>query len=1397
MQRNLLRKFILILVLLIPFCSLSPVFADEDSEGSFAPLSPEFLEWQAEHAVQNEETPSNIPIVHSSSSTEHANGYIPIPIDFSHLAKNPPKENANASPVINVKTDVLPSTFDLRNVNGKSYVPSIKDQNPYGTCWAHAALGSMESNYMMQGKGELDLSEQHLAWFTYRNSDKSKAFANHSNSSFAAVMNAGGNAFYPAALFARLAGPASESDVPYKTQPSQPTPESYTRKLRLRDAYYLSMRGTQNVNSSEEQRNIVKRRIMQNGSVSVSYYNDDNLYRKVASGNTSYHSTSQSINHGVQIVGWDDNYPASNFKTKPSINGAWLIKNSWGDRWYTPNGYMGDSGYFWMSYATYLTDGTSFVVEDVDSNMKVYEYDPLGICSVWGYGGTSMYAANVFKAEENATLIEVGLYTADNNLDYEIDIYTGMSSMPSSSPKYGSSVSSSSGTIAFAGYHTIALDTPVALSEGEYFSVVVKFKGYGMVPVEKVVSGFSNNAKIEEGSFFSSNGSSWTTGKSKNVNACIKAFTTIGSTQGVKPKISDGYPPDGQIGEAYSATLKASGTKPITWSVISGKLPAGLTLNSDGTITGTPTEECNNTFTVQALNSYGVDTKNFTMNIWDMPVITTESLDGYTGYAFTGQLKMNRTLTTKWTATSMPSGLKLNASTGEITGKPTKDGEYSVSIKATTSFGDSYKDVKFVIYKKPEKPVIKTTKLVNGYVDTAYSQDLVVTGTYPITVLIEGLPNGLNVNRDTGLISGTPVTAGTYSIKFTAENIATSLDNRPVTKTLKLVIGAQPPSINFTGESLPDAKVGEAYEPYTFTLSGGTAPITWSASGLPTGMKFSNGTLSGTPTRAGDFKINLTASNSGGRTTLKVSLTVLQTPVITAPKLANATTDKKYSARITAKGTTPISWDISGLPNTLTYSYNATGTTLTITGTPTAIADYALTITASNSAGSSSASATLKVNGVAPRLTASLSKGTVDSDYTGSKISATGTKPISFDYAIVASDKTKFGINSLEDLGLSFTYEANEATAEITGTPKKSIKSLPITIMATNAASNEKPVTKVVRLTIAGVKPVFTEPEDSTVNIKVLQKASVSMNFVVTGTPDIVFSMNNTTGFTLTQTGAYTATLSGTAPSRDGSTSITITAVNADGKATKRVNIQTMTAPSITTSSLPDGTINKNYSSTLTVTGTKTIKWSVNGDMPSGLKFTNGKFSGRPTESGEFTVSVTAENDIGTVSKDFTLKITDPNNVTSIPEEEPEDDIANVNSLPEEANEESKALLESEHVITFGQERDTASVAPGQSAMLSDEGYVIAAVLPEMKVSESAMYDIDVELDEDAETGAKLIWLAFPKDKESTTDDEIAEFYDESGAEIESVPDSRKITVSVWLTEGVTYEPIIAVKRKE
>ena len=117
--------------------------------------------------------------------------------------------------------------------------------------------------------------------------------------------------------------------------------------------------------------------------------------------------------------------------------------------------------------------------------------------------------------------------------------------------------------------------------------------------------------------------------------------------------------------------------------------------------------------------------------------------------------------------------------------------------------------------------------------------------------------------------------------------------------------------------------------------------------------------------------------------------------------------------------------------------------------------------------------------------------------------------------------------------------------------------------------------------------------------------------------------------------------------------------------------------------------------------------------------------------------------------------------------------------------------------VTIGEARTVADLTEAQKAFITEQGYQIVAVLPEITANVEGQQDFEVELYEDAPEGAKLIWLPFPQDVEETEDDKIADFFDEEGAEIEEVPAGKTITVSPWLREGVTYQPVIAVENAD
>ena len=118
-----------------------------------------------------------------------------------------------------------------------------------------------------------------------------------------------------------------------------------------------------------------------------------------------------------------------------------------------------------------------------------------------------------------------------------------------------------------------------------------------------------------------------------------------------------------------------------------------------------------------------------------------------------------------------------------------------------------------------------------------------------------------------------------------------------------------------------------------------------------------------------------------------------------------------------------------------------------------------------------------------------------------------------------------------------------------------------------------------------------------------------------------------------------------------------------------------------------------------------------------------------------------------------------------------------------------------EGTVTYGESRGESTLTESERTALSEGGYIIAAILPEITTDESGQYDLDaVSLDEAAPEGYELAWFAFPRGVESADIDNIAEFYDEAGAEVFAVPEGRKVVPSPWLEKEVTYAPVIAVK---
>ena len=154
---------------------------------------------------------------------------------------------------------------------------------------------------------------------------------------------------------------------------------------------------------------------------------------------------------------------------------------------------------------------------------------------------------------------------------------------------------------------------------------------------------------------------------------------------------------DGEVGLAYSQPESAlGGTTPYTWSIASGSLPAGLSLNaSTGTISGTPTTAGTSNFTVRVTDGASptpaTTTKALSITTAAHVAISTTSLpNGKVGVAYNQTMAASGGTTPyTWsiTAGSLPAGLSLGAGTGVITGTPSHKGTYNFTVQVTDSVG--------------------------------------------------------------------------------------------------------------------------------------------------------------------------------------------------------------------------------------------------------------------------------------------------------------------------------------------------------------------------------------------------------------------------------------------------------------------------------------------------------------------------------------------------------------------------------------------------------------------------------------------------------------------------------------------------------------------------------------
>jgi C1A family cysteine protease/putative cell wall-binding protein len=509
-------------------------------------------------------------------------------------------------------------SFDLRD---EDLVTPVKDQEPYGTCWTFSTVASVESNILKNGYEEdPDLSELQYGWYVFdKNAATQPAGCEKDTVSLMkgqAYGEVGGNAYPTMISLMERRGLTSEGIAPYVGVNSPGYDDSVMAYSS--NSYVLS--DTDVVSSADIAG--AKDLLVTKGALmtQVAYYNggknDDGKDYYQDGNDALYNPNGSDSNHGVTIIGWDDNYSRTNFNQgqQPKNDGAWIVKNSWGN-------YGNHNGYFYLSYedTTPYRECFSYqVIPASEASDNVYQYDGAGTLDCEGSCGSfGSMESNVFTADKDEILDAVQCFFADRMTRYKVSVYTDVEDVPTSGNLVSSSVTE--GVQLYPGYHTISLSSPVDLKAGMKFAVVIQILTTDEPDDQAIFfheaqmtnyPGVFSEVHAEPGqSYFSEDGKNWEDLASYG-NLFVKALTEDDTT-----KIVTEEPVSGNVGDRSGISFLTTGLGTASWSS-TGNLPDGLTLDEKtGMLLGTYEKAGTYTFTVRAENDSGSDERTYTISV--------------------------------------------------------------------------------------------------------------------------------------------------------------------------------------------------------------------------------------------------------------------------------------------------------------------------------------------------------------------------------------------------------------------------------------------------------------------------------------------------------------------------------------------------------------------------------------------------------------------------------------------------------------------------------------------------------------------------------------------------------------------------------------------------------------
>ena len=561
MKKQKTIKKIIVIIIMLNIIAFGKVYASD-----IQVVQPEYTKEYNDYISLSEEEKKNaiVPRKYNISSKEGTNEAI---LQNENVPFGKLITLVQASAYSNEKT------FSLKN-----YIPNnlkIKNQKNTHLCWAFSALSSLETNLAMKNylnknaEKIYDYSERHMGYCETQNFKDGKIYKYGYNGK----IKDGGSVQMAVAYLTNGQGAVAEENMPFEDNEDEIDLSQIQNKKVLTTVndiiYFDSIVDPKTADQSKlaKLQTQMKEHLATNGSIFATTYmpsitGDDNLNVNTAAIYWDTKAEGKAIGHAYSIVGWDDNYSKDNFTKKPSTDGAWIIRNSYGEEMevgtfdelkeqivkQNPTKYtkveditdeefdmmienlkqkeiynidednekiyikVGKNGFFYVSYQDYYIYNNMIGIENADEEKKydnIYQLDELGDLGV-AYIKDSMnkdiYIANVFTRNTDKTeyLNSIGFNTKQSGT-YEVYVNQNGKDKTITNLKKVELVEGNNITLT-PGYHTIKFKKDYELT-GSNFVIVVKMLNksgeYNYFSVESANSKQMNDeAKSKKGESF-------------------------------------------------------------------------------------------------------------------------------------------------------------------------------------------------------------------------------------------------------------------------------------------------------------------------------------------------------------------------------------------------------------------------------------------------------------------------------------------------------------------------------------------------------------------------------------------------------------------------------------------------------------------------------------------------------------------------------------------------------------------------------------------------------------------------------------------------------------------------------------------------------------------------------